>query len=59
MKKSIELDQEKLKEADSDIHCMPNDGTHECSEKCWCCPELNADYTDEGGKRLWVHRELQ
>lgn len=59
MKNLIEFDEEKIKEADEDTHCMPNDGIHECSEKCWCGPELNADYRGEGGKRLWVHRELQ
>jgi hypothetical protein len=43
----------------NDVHCMPVDGSHECSKSCWCEPELNADYLDEGGRRLWVHRELQ
>lgn len=42
-----------------DVHCMPDNGMHECSKNCWCEPELNADYTDEGGRKLWVHRELQ
>jgi len=41
-----------------DVHCMPEDRKHECSSKCWCVPELNADYRDEGGRRLWIHREL-
>jgi hypothetical protein len=42
-----------------DIHCMPNDGKHECSKDCWCQPELVEDYRDQGGNRLYVHRELQ
>lgn len=48
-----------LDDSFEDVHCMPDDGKHECSKKCWCQPELNADFRDEDGRRLWVHRELQ
>lgn len=44
---------------DEDIHCMPVAGGHVNSKKCWCEPELTEDYRDQGGRRLWVHREIQ
>ena len=31
---------------------------HEESENCWCNPELIGDYTDEGGTKHYLHREL-
>lgn len=46
-------------QAGEDIHTMPNDGTHECSKDCWCEPELIGDYTSEGGKKHWLHKEIQ
>lgn len=42
-----------------DVHTMPNDGKHECSKNCWCEPELKEDFRETGGKRLWLHKELQ
>lgn len=48
-----------MSESDKDIHTMPSNETHECSEKCWCEPELIGDYTDQGGVRHWLHKEKQ
>lgn len=42
-----------------DIHVMPDDDKHECSEECFCDPRK--DYVD-AGKTVWVHKgpeELQ
>lgn len=46
---------------DGNIHITPLDGyrEHEESKDCWCEPTLEADHTDEGGKKVYVHRELQ
>ena len=54
------MSQSRIEEDDSykDIHYMPDDGKHECSKNCWCQPELNENFKDEDGRRLWVHREL-
>lgn len=42
----------------NDVHVIPTDAPHECSEECWCEPEL--EYTDdESGRSVWVHKELQ
>lgn len=39
-----------------DVHVMPTYGReHECSEECWCTPEL--DFTADSGAQVWVHRE--
>ncbi len=40
-----------------DIHVMPNYGPeHECSEHCWCEPEL--DSSSEDGTCVFVHRDM-
>ena len=47
---------------DGDIHVIPignGQKTHEESSKCWCEPHLDNDYGPVGGKKVWVHRELQ
>ncbi len=41
---------------DEDVHVMPTYGGHECSERCWCEPEL--DSKTEDGARVWVHRDM-
>lgn len=42
---------------DDDVHVMPNYGKgHECTERCWCEPEL--DYTSDDGTNVWVHRDM-
>lgn len=43
----------------NDIHTMPDDNKHECSKDCWCEPELIGDYTDQGGVKHYLHKELQ
>lgn len=45
---------------DGDVHTMPTHGPkHEESKDCWCNPELAGDYTDDGGVKHYVHKELQ
>lgn len=40
---------------DKDLHVMPDDDKHECSEKCFCHPEVT--YVDEvTKKKVWVHK---
>lgn len=45
---------------DGNIHTMPNFGpVHEESADCWCEPELIADYEAEGGRKCYLHKEIQ
>lgn len=44
---------------DENIHVIPKDKQHLCSEECWCQPILLEDYTGEGGSKLYNHRDLQ
>ena len=45
---------------DGNVHVMPTHGPeHIESKDCWCEPELKEDYELEGGKKLYVHKELQ
>ena len=38
-----------------DIHCMPNDGKHDCSKDCFCEPRL--DYVNPvTGVCLYIHK---
>lgn len=47
-------------EPDGNVHTIPYDGTeHDESAECWCEPELMADYTDSGGVKHYLHKELQ
>lgn len=44
-----------------DVHVMPvrpDEPEHEETEHCWCRPQLTADYTSEGGSKVWTHKEL-
>lgn len=39
----------------SDLHVMPNDDKHECSEKCFCGPTVS--YADEvTGRKVFLHK---
>lgn len=45
---------------DGNIHTIPSGGKkHYESSKCWCHPKLNDDFTNEGGKKHFVHNEFQ
>lgn len=44
---------------DGHVHTMPNDKNHNESERCWCNPELIDDFTSTGGKKHFLHREIQ
>lgn len=32
---------------------------HIDSHLCWCQPQLSDDFTDEGGAKHYVHRDIQ
>lgn len=45
-----------------DVHVVPiGQGVpkHEDSNRCWCQPGLDSDFTDHGGSKVWLHREIQ
>lgn len=45
---------------DGNVHVIPTHGPeHIESEKCWCEPTLDSDFTDEGGKKVFLHKEIQ
>lgn len=45
---------------DGHVHVVPRQGRqHVEDSRCWCEPELREDYTADGGKKLFVHREPQ
>lgn len=47
-------------EVDGHVHVMPKDGPEHFENKdCWCEPELIEDFTDQGGKKCYLHKELQ
>ena len=44
-----------------DEHVVPVDEDapdHSLSCDCWCEPELIGDFEDEGGNRVYLHRDL-
>lgn len=44
---------------DGHVHTMPLDKTHYESSYCWCYPMLADDFTGTGGKKHFLHREIQ
>lgn len=47
---------------DGHVHVIPTGGQnpeHLESPQCWCEPELLEDYTDRGGTKVFVHKEIQ
>lgn len=45
---------------DGNVHTIPLDGTdHVEAASCWCQPTLADDFTDEGGRKHYLHREKQ
>lgn len=41
-----------------DIHTMPDDGKHECSDKCFCGPQIY--YVDDNtGIKCWLHNDTR
>lgn len=45
---------------DGHVHVMPRAGRKHVEDgRCWCEPELSEDYTDQGGRKMFVHRETQ
>lgn len=45
---------------DGNVHTMPIDNKkHLESYSCWCDPELVGDYTNQGGVKHYLHKELQ
>lgn len=59
LRDDIEFYQSK-EEADGNVHTIPLDGKEHVESKfCWCDPELDADYTEQGGVQHYSHRELQ
>lgn len=47
-------------EPDGNVHVTPTNGPkHVESKDCWCEPELLEDYTEDGGKKLYLHKEPQ
>ena len=45
---------------DGNVHTIPTDGPeHQESKDCWCHPDLLDDFTDEGGVKHYLHREIQ
>lgn len=48
------------RDSDGNVHTMPTDGpAHEESKDCWCEPELRDDFTDQGGVKHYLHKEIQ
>lgn len=48
-----------MSKPDGNVHVMPTDAEHEESKDCWCSPTLQEDYTAQGGKKVYLHREMQ
>lgn len=49
-----------MSQPDGNVHTIPLDGPeHIESEECWCKPECMGDFTDEGGVKHYLHKELQ
>lgn len=47
-------------EIDGNVHVMPTHGPEHYENKdCWCEPELIEDATAEGGKKCYLHKEVQ
>lgn len=44
---------------DGNVHTMQKAVPHIESEFCWCQPILQDDFTDQGGKKHFVHRGIQ
>lgn len=45
---------------DGNVHTMPTHGPkHLESQECWCDPELMGDFTNEGGVKHFLHKEIQ
>ncbi len=49
-----------MSQPDGNVHTMPVAGPpHVESADCWCEPELVADYSEEGGVKCYLHKEIQ
>ncbi len=49
-----------MSQPDGNVHTVPMSGPdHIESKDCWCAPDLVGDYSDEGGAKHFVHKELQ
>jgi hypothetical protein len=51
-----------MSEVDGNVHVIPvgeNQPEHQENKFCWCEPELAEDYTTEGGKKMYLHKEIQ
>ncbi len=46
-------------EVDGNVHIMPLDKQHYENSECWCNPEIIDDFTSNGGKKVYLHREIQ
>lgn len=44
---------------DGNVHVMPSDEEHYENENCWCNPTLQEDFTEDGGKKVFVHNRRQ
>lgn len=44
---------------DGNVHVMPTDKIHYENADCWCNPDLIDDFTNIGGVKLYLHREIQ
>lgn len=49
-----------VSKVDGNVHTMPTSGPpHEESEDCWCEPEMIGDYSEQGGAKHFLHKEIQ
>lgn len=44
---------------DGNVHTIPFGPAHYESSECWCGPELRGDFSSTGGKKHFVHRQIQ
>jgi hypothetical protein len=45
---------------DGHVHTVPTgEPEHYESKDCWCEPELVEDFTETGGRKLYLHKEAQ
>ena len=41
----------------NDIHVMPQLEDHDCTDNCWCMPEI--EYVADNGNIVWLHHRIQ
>ncbi len=49
-----------MSQPDGNVHTMPTAGPeHIESKDCWCEPDLVADYSNDGGVKCYLHKEIR